>query len=397
MSGLISVDDALALLASHAPGQAVEDLPIADCQGLRLAGDLIARVSRPPADASAMDGYAVRLEDVREAGAALTVIGEAPAGAPYAGSIGKGEAVRIFTGGEVPGGADHIVIQEDTSRDGDTVICTESYKSAEYVRPAGLDFSEGNVLLTRDTELGAVELALAAAGNISHLPVFRRLRVGILANGNELKPPGSKLGPGEIVNSNPVGLAALIRDWGGDPVDLGTAEDTLASISAHIENADDIDISLPVGGASVGDHDLMRPAFAEAGFTPIFEKVAVRPGKPTWFSMRGNARVLGLPGNPASAFVCAHLFLKPLVTGRPHDFKRARLVSDLSSNGPREHFMRAAVRLDENGQLVAEPASNQDSSLISPFLSSGGLLRRKPNSPALGAGEHVDVLMIKSV
>ena len=396
MSDLISVDEAHRRLGEHALLPQTETLSVADAQGRVLAEAITARVSRPPAAVSAMDGYAVRLDDVREAGARLAVIGEAPAGAPFERPVGTGQAVRIFTGGEMPAGTNHIVIQEDTDRDGDTVICRDAYDHSEFVRPAGLDFAAGDTLLTPGTRLCAGELALAAAANHATLPVQRKLRVGILANGNELKPPGSDLAPGEIVNSNPAGLAALIRDWGGEPVDLGIAADTIDAIRSAIAGAPDIDIFLPVGGASVGDHDLMRPAFAAEGFEPVFEKVAVRPGKPTWFSRTASKRVLGLPGNPASALVCAHLFLQPLLTGAPLPLVKARLAAPLPANGPREQYMRAAISLTDGGVVMAHAAANQDSSLITPFIRSAGLIRRLPGAPGMETGQVVDCILIRA-
>ncbi|WP_084396853.1 molybdopterin molybdotransferase MoeA [Henriciella aquimarina] len=397
MSGLISVDEALALLRGQAIAPGTETVALEGAQGRHLAEPVIARVSRPPAAVSAMDGYAVRLADVRNSGAKLTVIGEAPAGAPFEGRLDAGQAVRIFTGGEIPDGADHIVIQEDAMRDDDTLVCREAYDASQFIRPAGLDFTEGDTVLPEGARLGAGELALAASANVAALTVHKRLRVGILANGNELKAPGSDLAPGEIVNSNPAGLAALIREWGGDPVDLGIARDTLKSIRDSVAAAPEIDIFLPVGGASVGDHDLMRPAFAAEGFEPVFQKIAVKPGKPTWFSARDAQRVLGLPGNPASALVCAHLFLKPLLTGRSHSFVPARLAAPVAANGPREHFMRAALAVSDDGRLVATPAANQDSSLIRPFIESQALLRRETNAPALGAGDVADCLLMRGL
>lgn len=397
MTGLISVDEAFARLARHRVLPRTERVSLADAQGRMLAEPVSAAVSRPPADVSAMDGYAVRLADVSQAGARLRVIAEAPAGAPFEGHLSDGETVRIFTGGALPKGADHIVIQEDAVRDGDFITCNDGYSTPQFVRRAGLDFKHGETLLDAGTRLGPAELALIAAANIADVAVGRRIRVGILTNGNELMPPGSKLAPGQIVNSNPYSLGAMIRDWGGEPVDLGTAQDTLDSIAAHIGRAEDIDIFLPVGGASVGDYDLMRPAFAAAGFSPVFEKIAVRPGKPTWFSERDGQRVLGLPGNPASAMVCAELFLKPLITGKAHRFVKAAAAQDVSANGPREHYMRAAITNGEDGRLTADPAANQDSSLIRPFLTSAGLVRRNPDSPAVKAGDLVDLLMIRAL
>lgn len=395
MSGLISVDQAIALLAEHALDLSVETVPLENALGARLAEPLIAKVSRPPAAVSAMDGYAVRLEDVSSAGASLKVIGEAPAGAPFAGSVGPGQAVRIFTGGVLPDGTDHIVIQEDATRDGDTLLCQQGYTSSEFVREAGRDFSQGDVLLEASTIIGPAELALAAAANHATLELFRRPRVGLLANGDELKAPGSALQPGEIINSNPVALSAMIKAWGGVPIDLGVASDSEDSIRSFIKSSDEIDLFLPIGGASVGDHDHMRGAFAAEGFEPVFEKIAVRPGKPTWFSKRGRQLVLGLPGNPASAFVCAQLFARVLISASGTlDTRPAQLGKALSANGPREHFMRADVEISPDGILVTNPADDQDSSLIGPFLNAKGLIRRIPHAPPLEVGDAIDVVLI---
>ena len=393
MSGLITFDEAHRLLAVHGLEPGLETVSLDKAQSRTLAQAITARVSRPPNAVSAMDGYAVRLEDVREAGAALKVIGEAPAGTPFSGAPGAGEAVRIFTGGEMPEGTDHIVIQEDTVREGNTVTCLKAYDAPAHIRKAGLDFREGATLLDSGTRLGAGELALIAAANHGTVPVRKRLRVGILANGNELKAPGSDLAPGEIVNSNPAGLAALIRDWGGEPVDLGIAEDSMESIRDSIQAAGHIDIFLPVGGASVGDHDLMRPAFAAEGFEPVFAKIAVKPGKPTWFSTRRKQLVLGLPGNPASAMVCAHLFLQPLLHDRGLPYMPARLATPLAANGRREQYLRAEVRVSEDGVLLTHAAEDQDSSLITPFIHAAALIRRRVDAPAMGEGEIVDVLL----
>lgn len=395
MNGMISLEEAHRRLTTHRQTPEAETVSLDYAQGRLLAEPVRAMVSRPPNAVSAMDGYAVCLSDVRAAGARLKLVGEVPAGTPFSGSIGQGEAVRIFTGGEIPDGADHVVIQEDAEREDATLVCRNAYDKPQFVRAAGLDFRKGDTLLQAGMRLGPGELALAAAANHARLRVYRKLRVGILANGNELRAPGSDLAPGEIVNSNPSGLAALIRDWGGEPVDLGIATDTMEAIRSSIETAPDIDIFLPVGGASVGDHDLMRPAFAAEGFEPVFAKVSVKPGKPTWFSRRNRQLVLGLPGNPASALVCAHLFLRGLLTGQACPFLSARLASPLEANGPREHFMRASLHISQDGILMAKAADNQDSSLISPFIESRALLRRTENAPAQAAGTVVQCLLMQ--
>jgi molybdopterin molybdotransferase len=342
-----------------------------------------------------MDGYAVRLADVIASGAILKIIGEAPAGTPFKGTVSSGEAVRIFTGGNVPSGADHIIIQEDTTHIHDHVTCNESYDTPAYIRAAGMDFKAGDTLVEAGTILGPAQLTIAASANIAELQAYRPLRVGLLANGNELKPPGSHLTPGQIPNANPIGLNALIRQWGGEPVDLGIAGDTLDAIAKHINAAEDIDLFVPIGGASVGDHDLMRPAFAAAGFAPVFEKVSVKPGKPTWYSTHDTAAVLGLPGNPASAFVCAHLFLRPLLMQHAQpSFVTAQLAGHISANGPRETYLRAKAHIDATGTLTVTPAPNQDSSLISPFLTCNALIRHLPHANDTRDGMPVDCLLI---
>ena len=394
MSGLLPYAEALAAILGHATSPRAETVPLTAAPGRRLAAPVTAAIARPSAAVSAMDGYAVRLADVSAVGAQLSVIGEAPAGTPFQGAVNAGEAVRIFTGGELPDGADHIVIQEHVARDGDVITCVHAYTEADFIRPRAMDFDDGETVLEAGTVLGPAELSLAAAANLATLQVYRRPRVGLLANGDELRPPGSDVRPGEVVNSNPVSLGALIESWGGDAFDLGIAADSVADIQSRIAGDDEIDIFLPVGGASVGDHDHMRPAFAGAGFEPIFARIGVRPGKPTWFSRREAQFVLGLPGNPASAYVCAHLFLKPLLTGQLNRIVQAQTATPLKPNGPRMHFMRARAAIDESGVLTVTQAANQDSSLIRPLAASNALIQRDPDAPAAETGTPVPILPV---
>lgn len=395
MSGLISVSDALALIQANRPLLGAETVPIELAHGRRLIEPVMALRTHPPAAMSAMDGYAVRLSDVREENAQLHVIGEAPAGNPFNGHVAHGEAVRLFTGSVIPDGADTVIIQENVTRNGGTITSLKTYQAPAHIRAAGLDFSQGDALIEAGTRLGAEHLSIAAASNNPTVVVEKRRRVGLIANGDELRPPGSDLKPGEIINSNPFGLKALIEEWGGEAVDLGIAEDRVDAIEAIIGAANDIDVFVPIGGASVGDHDHMRSAFRNRGFSPIFEKIAVRPGKPTWFSKSEHALVLGLPGNPASAMVCAHLFLSQLL-GR--DWTRAlvrgRLATDVSANGPREHFMRARLEVSSQGGFEIDPSISQDSSLLRPFLTCNVLLRREPHAPALKKGAITEALVI---
>ena len=395
MSGLISVDEALALISDHRPATSVRTVPLKDALGERLAAPVMALRTQPPQAVSAMDGYAVRLSDVGEPNARLQIIGAAPAGHPFEGQVSAGEVVRVFTGSVIPEGADHVVIQEDTERDGDQLISLEGQSVSKHIRAAGIDFSEGDTLIEKDTVLSPLHLAMAAASNNATLTVHSRLKVGLLSNGDELKPPGSDLKPGEIINSNPYGLSGLIEAWGGEAVDLGIASDSVEAIHALMDQHSDIDVYVPIGGASVGDHDHMRGAFRARGFEPIFEKIAVRPGKPTWFSKSENALVLGLPGNPASAMVCAHLFLAPLLgaAGSKRQIK-GRLTREIRDNGPREHFMRARAELSADGIIDVTPAASQDSSLLHPFLACNALLRRRPSSAGEQTGAIVDAVLI---
>lgn len=397
MNDLISVEQAVNLLRENRLPEHVESVPLEDALGRCLAEPVIAQVAKPPAAMSAMDGYAVQLSDVQSSDTRLKLIGEAAAGRPFEGRVRSGTSVRIFTGAVVPDGADHIVIQENTLRDGDDVISLQADDRPRHIREAGIDFRIDDILVETGTMLGPMHLAVAASGNNAAVEVRRRLRVGLLSNGDELRRPGTELAPGEIVNSNPFGLAGLIEQWGGESIVLGTAGDSIESIQAHID-ASDVDIIVPIGGASVGDHDHMQAAFLDRGFTPIFQKVAVRPGKPTWFSRTETCLVLGLPGNPASAFVCAHLFLAPLLnTDWRTQLVTAKLQRSLDANGPREHFMRARIVSNDDGQLEIDPAPNQDSSLLRTFVKHNALIQRLPNDFKREPGTLVRALPISLI
>lgn len=393
---MISYDDALQHIRSVAPLSETETIPLQAGTGRVLADPIVAGLTHPPDAMSAMDGYAVRSADA-VLGATLTVIGESPAGHPFSGSVGPGECVRVFTGSVVPQGADHIVIQEDATRTGDTIAITDTPTPPRHIRAAGLDFKTGDTLIPAGTRLLPRQLSICAAANHATLNVIRKPRVALLANGDELRAPGEPLGPGEIIASNEYSLTALIEAWGGEVINLGIAPDAPADIRARIEGAGAVDLFVPVGGASVGDHDHMKTVFGELGFDAVFSKVAVRPGKPTWLSECSDQLVLGLPGNPASALVCAHVFLKPLIarllgaseeTGR----LRAALTEPLPANGNRAHFMRGQLAVSEEGEQVVTPAANQDSALLSPFVTANMLIYRGVGAPAVGAGERVACL-----
>ena len=394
---MISVQDAISALTQHRAAGADVLTPLSKALGGRLARDVLAKVTLPPRDASAMDGYAVRFSDVGKAGAQLTVIGEAPAGSPFRGAVGQGEAVRIFTGGAVPEGADHIVIQENASRQGDILTTTTTNETRRHIRKAGIDFTKGETLIAAGTQLSPAHIALAAAANHDTLPIYKRPVIALIANGDELKEPGSPVQEGDVIGSNAAGLGALIQSWGGEVMDMGIAKDSVAAITALIEAASAADIIVPIGGASVGDYDYMRTAFKEAGLELVFEKIAVRPGKPTWFGKLGEQRVLGLPGNPASATVCAHLFLKILMNRADNIVTtKAKLTQALSANGPRETFARGRKEVSDDGIAKVTPFPRQDSSLMTPFAKANVLLRLPPNTGPWDEGDVIDVVSLIS-
>lgn len=394
---MISVSDATQLLIAHRIQRPVISVPLDKAMGAILAEDITAKITLPPLAASAMDGYAVRLEDVSKAGAKLTVIGESPAGHPFQGRIKTGQAVRIFTGGAVPNGADHIVIQENAERDGNILTTLFDNDAPRHIRQAGIDFHKGDTLITKGTRIGPMHIAIAAAANHAVLPIYERPKVALIANGDELKVPGSEISKTDIISSNPAGIGALIRQWGGEVMDMGIASDSLDAITALIQKATEVDIIVPVGGASVGDHDHMRDAFKASGLTSVFEKVAVRPGKPTWFGTIGEQVVLGLPGNPASATVCAHLFLKTLMgTNDGLTFTKARLTEAIKANGPRETYLRAFAKFTDAGQLEVTPFPRQDSSLLTPLTRANVLIRLPKEAGPWLEGDIMDVLPLRT-
>lgn len=394
-AAMITVAQALSDIAAARALPPVEIVPLSGLIGATLAADVAAKVTLPPHDASAMDGYAARFEDCNQAGQTLRVIGEAPAGAPFKGQVTQGDCVRIFTGSVIPDGADTIVIQETVTRKGDVITTTQDAEVPRHIRKAGIDFKAGDILAEKGERLGPAQIALLAASNHDSAQVYRRPRVAIIANGDELRPPGSDLSPGQIINSNPPFLAALIESWGGIAISMGIAADTKDAIKAIIQDCSDADIIVPVGGASVGDHDHMRAAFTETGLSMVFAKIAVKPGKPTWFGRLGEQRVLGLPGNPASAAVCAHLFLRPLITGQAAKSTQARLSRAVAPNGPRESYFRARIKAGIDG-LTVTPFPKQDSSLITPLGAANALLKLRPGAAAQAAGDIADVIALNT-
>jgi len=367
-----------------------------------LARDVAALRTQPPQAMSAMDGYAVRSADASAVAARLKVIGEVAAGRPFERAVGKGEAIRIFTGGVVPEGADAVIIQEDTVVEDGGITITEAAIAGRHIRPAGVDFRKGDILLARGTRLTDRDLSLAAGMNYAELPMRRRPKVAILATGDELVMPGSNPGPGQIVYSNGYALRALTHQEGAETIDLGIAADTVEATTRGIRHARDsgADILITTGGASVGDHDLVKQSLEAEGVTMAFWRIAMRPGKPMMHGRLGALRVIGLPGNPVSSYVCGFLFLVPLIralSGRTdvhHAHETALLGRDVAANDMREDYLRARLEVRKDGELVATPVDHQDSSLLANLAAARALVIRPPFAPPAFAGSPCDILRL---
>ena len=395
---MITLDAARALLLAGVAPLSDEQVAIGASAGRVLAKDVVAGFDQPAERRSAMDGYAVTAADA-VAGAILKVIGEAYAGAPFAGAVGRGEAVRIATGGVVPQGADFVVMQEIARREDDAVTIDGPVHEAHFVRPAGGDFGAGERLVEAGVVLGAARIGLIAAASVASVSVRRRPRIAIFASGDELREPGALLGPGEVADSASVALAVLVEQWGGIAERRPTLPDELARATALIGEARGADLIVLVGGASVGDRDVLRGAVTGLGATILFDRIAVQPGKPSWHARFGDGGLLiGLPGNPASAFVCAHLLIEPMIAamlGRAAARRVvARLAGDLPAGSQRETWWRARVEVDDEGQMIATPDPRRDSSLQRPLASANALLRQPADGAAMAAGATVELLLI---
>jgi molybdopterin molybdotransferase len=403
MNGLLPVAEARARILAAARPRSQENVPLDAALGRTLAAPLAAKRTQPPVAVSAMDGFALRAADVTGRPSRLRLIGTSAAGHGFAGAVGSGETVRIFTGAPVPQGADAILIQEEAQSDEDFVIPAASVAAGSHVRVAGVDFKEGETLLAAGTRLGPVEIALAAAMNYADLPVAPCPRVAILATGDELVAPGGAIDPDQIVASNAPAIAAYVRLAGGAPIELGIAGDNFTALETAIRTARkaEADVLVTLGGASVGDHDLVKSALAEEGMELAFWRIAMRPGKPLIHGRLGDMLILGLPGNPAASIVCALLFLAPLVRALSGDpaagddrSEAALLGAALPANGPREDYMRAALKRMDGGLPVATPFALQDSSLLSVFAKAQCLLIRPPHAPAAHEGDLCRVIRL---
>jgi len=397
----MAVADALQSVLADVRALPAETVALHDAFGRVLAQDLTALRTQPPAAVSAMDGYAVRAADLAKAPVKLRLIGEVAAGHPFDGEINAGETARIFTGGVMPTGADTVVIQEVATRDGDTVNFQKSAAKGRNVRDQGIDFRQGQTLLGKGRRLTDRDLMLAAAMNHSTLSVHRRPKIAVLGTGDELVPPGASLKPGEIVYSNGFALIALARSEGAEVSDLGIARDKVEDIAAAVRRARDWggDILLTSGGASVGEHDLVQRALAGEGLDLSFWRVALRPGRPMMHGKLGAMQVLGVPGNPVSSYVCAFLFLVPLLrqlSGRQdieHEFESARLGCDQPANDERADYLRATLASGPDGP-IATPLPDQDSSLMASLAKADCLLIREPHAPAASSGSPCVILKL---
>lgn len=405
MKALLPVADARSRLLSAArPIDDIVNVPLGEADGRVLAADLAARLTQPPFDASAMDGYAVRAEDASTIGTELSVIGTASAGHAFNGVVGPGETVRIFTGAPLPQGADSVLIQEDAERIADDRIRTAfAVVEGRHVRPRGQDFAEGEIVLKRGTALDFAHLTVAAAMNHPTLGIYRRPRVAILATGDELLAPGGVPAAAQIIASNTFGVAGLVRSNGGEVLDLGIVKDNQADIAAAVKRAqlEKADVLVTLGGASVGDHDLVQSTLKDAGMELDFWRIAMRPGKPLMVGSLDGMHVLGLPGNPVASLVTSLLFLEPLLRKLAHLSDRNREVmgvtaEPIKANDQRQDYVRASVTRDAAGNLVAKAFGKQDSSMMKIFSRSDGLIVRPPHAPELAAGAPCPILLIRS-
>lgn len=398
---MIPVEEALSRILAATSVQPAEQVSLRNALGRVLAADVASRRTQPPAAMSAMDGYAVKAADVGSVPVTLKVVADIPAGSSYNIELQAGEAARIFTGAPLPPGTDTIVIQEDTDRDGDRVTVKESAKQGAFVRAAGLDFAEGEILLKAGKVLNARDIGLAAAMNRPWLMVRRRPRIAILSTGDEVVMPGDEIGPNQIVSSNSLALAAAVEVLGGEPVLLGIAADDADSLKTLAAGARGADMLVTTGGASVGEHDLVQSVLGEHGLTVDFWKIAMRPGKPLIFGEMGDTLMLGLPGNPVSTVVCATLFMAPAIRAMlgqstsPNDQEFTALSgADLKQNDRRQDYLRAALAAGPDGSVIATPFDKQDSSMLRLLQQADCLVIREPHAGPLAKGEPVRCLRI---
>jgi molybdopterin molybdotransferase len=399
---MISVEEARGRILDAVRPTPAEVVALADAWNRVTAEGVAARLTQPPADVSAMDGYALRAAD-GDLHASLRVIGAAPAGHPFDGTVGPGETVRLFTGSVLPSGADAILLQEDATRDGDSVRVNEAVVAGRHIRRSGQDFEFGDVVIPAGRRITARDVGLAAAANYPWMSVHRRPRIAILATGDEIAMPGEPIPPGSIVSSNSHALAALVRAAGGDPMILPVARDEQSAIGAVADSISGMDMLVTTGGASVGDHDLVIEALKARGMTLDFWQIAMRPGKPLLFGQLAATPVLGLPGNPVSAMVCAILFLLPALSrlgglpAAPPPVSTAILGAPVKQNDQRADHLRATVTTDANGRIVVTPFPVQDSAMLRRLAHADALILRAPHAPPLPQSAEVGIIRLDSL
>lgn len=397
---MIPVDEARSRILRSFARLPAEQIAISEAAGRILAETVVSRVTKPPRAVSAMDGYAVRAADVAAAPVELDVVGEAPAGGAHDADLLPGQAVRIFTGGPLPPGADSIVIQENAARDGDRVWVEAAVDEGRYVRRQGLDFSEGDPGPRAGQRLGPREIGLIAAMNIPWIKVTRRPRIAIVGTGDEIVMPGEPLGPNRIVSSNSLALTAMAEDAGGVATNLGIARDDETALRDIVRGAARADLLVVTGGMSVGERDLVRDVLAGEGLELDFWKIAMRPGKPLAFGSLGPTPMLGFPGNPVSALVCGLLFLRPVIAAMlgetdPADGRDAAVLGvDLSGNDERRDYLRATLKRGSDGAPVACPLPRQDSSMLAALAAAACLIVRPPHAPPAKAGDTVEIVRL---
>ncbi len=402
---LLPVQDALnQILTSARQDTGVETISLYNAHNRTLATDLHAKRIQPPEDMSAMDGYAVRIADLETLPATLTLLGQSAAGNGFKGELSTKTCVRIFTGAPIPPGADTVIIQENTTVNGADITVLNAHEKGKNIRKAGIDFNQGDMLLPSGTRLGAAQLALAASMNHATLNVRKRPRIGILATGDELVEAGSELLPNQIISSNNFGIAALAQEAGAEIFDLGITPDNLQILIETIQKAQqlNLDVLVTLGGASVGDHDLVQDALQALGCTPDFWRIAMRPGKPMMFGSLSKMRVLGLPGNPVASHICGLIFLQPLLralVGDPNagedKSQPARLGCNIAANDKRQDYIRCSAMFSPTALPVVTPFKVQDSSMLSTLAKADALLIREPFARAGKAGDLCKIIVLK--
>ncbi|HTH97886.1 MAG TPA: gephyrin-like molybdotransferase Glp [Stellaceae bacterium] len=397
---MISVEEARRRIRASLRPVSAETVALSAALGRVLAEDVVALRSQPSFDASAMDGYAVRSADIATLPARFRRIGEAPAGRAFTGTVGPGETVRIFTGAPIPDGADCIVLQEDVTLEGGLVVTHEAVPAGKHVRRAGIDFRAGDTVLKAGHRMSVRDIGLAGAMNRPWLIVHRRPRVALLATGDEIVMPGEPMTADQIPSSNSLALAAFVAQLGADPIHLGIAKDDEAVLARQAAMAKGCDVLITIGGASVGDHDLVQKVLGAAGMSVDFWKIAMRPGKPLMWGLWDGMAVMGLPGNPVSALICALNFLTPAIerlSGLPpadFDVEMLPAAVEIPANDHRQDYLRATLAADSAGRIGVTPFTRQDSSMLAPLAAAHCLVVRPPNAPAATAGTLIPVIRL---